>query len=121
MARHTGAESREKECHSKTQRERGEIEREREGGSSQERSPAGHRLCSPRKCTISSHSGAASLSELYSLTPNFNLCCPPAFPGDIVVTVGASSCQHAAPLGPYGRDALRGLPPTPPPYTLLKI
>lgn len=32
MARHTGAESREKECHSKTQRERGEIEREREGG-----------------------------------------------------------------------------------------
>lgn len=28
MARHTGAESREKECHSKTQCETGEIERE---------------------------------------------------------------------------------------------
>lgn len=29
------------------------------------------------------------------------------------MTVGDSSCQHAAPLAPYGRDALRLLPPHP--------
>lgn len=42
MARHTGAESREKECHSKNQRERGVIEGEREGGSGE--CVAGRRL-----------------------------------------------------------------------------